>query len=306
MVSIISFVRRNKSIKIEDLLDVIKEFDGTIITSSIHIALVKLFENHFSTLNERRLYELLHWTNSMFGQLPPTRNVEINMSKIRSLIKQQYGYDSTQYTKAKIHLVYDRAEKNKQINEYASKVYERCNDQSPVKISMVNKIMEYKDSNDWKKNVIFLLLASGSRMKEIVEDGKFSADPENEHNVLLSNIAKSKSKTRKISKPILGNRENFLRILLKVRSMALNLASTNILVNKELKKLIGESSYALRRWYGTVSYELLADTKKIAKTSWLSSVLGHDGQNTDTAICYQNYYVDNDEEPNFISRAKDT
>lgn len=299
MVGIIHCIRNNKTIKIEELLDVIKEFDRTIITSSIHIALVELFSNHFSNLNERRLYELLRWINNQYGQLPPTRNVEINMSKIRSMIKKKYGYESKQYTKSQVHLVYDRAEKNKQMSEYTTKVYERCNDQSPVKISVVNKIMEFKDSDNWKKKIIYLLLSSGSRMKEIVVNGKFTEDPKNENNVLLSNIAKSTSPTRKISKPILGKREDFLWILKEIQSMKLNLASTNILVNKELKKIIGDSSYALRRWYGTLSYELFSDTKKISKTSWLSSVLGHDGQNQDTAICYQNYYVENDEEITF-------
>ena len=306
MVGIIHFIRNNKTTNIEDLLEVIKQYDTTIITSSIHIALVKLFENHFESLNERRLYEYLKWINSMFAKMEPGRNTEINMSRIRSMIKKKYGPSSEQYKKSQVHLLYDRAEKAKQIEDYNTKVYERCNNQSPIYMSVVNRLMTYKDSDDWKKKVIYLLLSSGSRMKEIVVDGKFSPDPDNENNILLSNIAKSTSSTREISKPILGDRSDFLRILEEVRGMNLILGSTNILVNKELNNDIGDSSYALRRWYATLTYELLADTNKISKTCWLGSVLGHDKENQETAICYQNYYVEHDEYTQVEEPVQDT
>ena len=116
------------------------------------------------------------------------------------------------------------------------------------------------------------------------------ADPENELHVLLSNISKTRDKTREISKP-LHNKDptNFLSILNQIKNM--NEDSTHSMVNTFLNKDIQQSTYFLRKAYANMSFHLLNDPT-VAKTAYLS----HDIHNEQTAIVYQNFYIDPDAE----------
>ena len=98
--NIITFVRKNKLTPVAELLPIIQNYDKKIRTSSIHIALVDLFRNKFEGLNNRRLYEFLRFINKKFAALPSTSNVEANLSKIRQIVKAQWGCDSVEYRKS--------------------------------------------------------------------------------------------------------------------------------------------------------------------------------------------------------------
>jgi hypothetical protein len=63
---IITLIRKYKTTPPEELLPIIQNYDKTITTKSIHVALLALFQNHFEGLNNRRLYELMRFINTTF------------------------------------------------------------------------------------------------------------------------------------------------------------------------------------------------------------------------------------------------
>ena len=58
-----------------------------------------------------------------------------------------------------------------------------------------------------------------------------------------------------------------------------------------LKKEIGESTYFLSKAYANYAYYLLND-QSVAKTAFLSRVLGHEINNETTATIYQGFYIE--------------
>ena len=70
----------------------------------------------------------------------------------------------------------------------------------------------------------------------------------------------------------------------------MNEESTHSMVNTFLNKEIGESSYFLRKAFANYAYYLL-DDQTIAKTTYLSKILGHNTNDESTAACYQGYYI---------------
>ena len=287
--NIITFIRAHKTTPVSDLLPILQQYNKKITTKSIHLALVGLFFHHHQNLNSRRLYELMRWLNQKFAALPSTSNVEANLSKIRQIVKAQWGYDSVEYRKSQTHLVFDPAQKQKNIADYNKRVFERNENCQPIKVSLINRLLAYKDSDDYKKQITYLLLNSGARFHEIFT-GVWALDPDNEHNVLLSNIAKTRDKTRQISKPLLDkDPTTFLSVLNQIKNM--NEDSTHSMVNTFLNKEIGESTYFLRKAYANYAYYLL-DDPTVAKTTYLSRILGHEIHNESTATCYQGYYIE--------------
>jgi hypothetical protein len=289
--NIITFVRQNKTTPVGTLLPIIQTYDKTINTKSIHLGLVALFSNHYQNLNNRRLYEFMRWINKKFTELPSTNNVEANLSKIRQIVKRKWGYDSVEYRKSQVHLVFDPAQKHINIAEYNKKVFERNENCRPIKVSLINKLLTYKTSTDYKKQIVYLLLNSGARYHELFT-GVWSLDPNNTHNIILSNISKTRDKTREISKPLLDRSpEHFLSILNQIKNM--NEDSTHSMVNTFLNKEIQQSTYFLRKAYANFAYYLL-DDPTVAKTTYLSKILGHEPNTESTATCYQGYYIDLD------------
>lgn len=287
-----TFIRNNKQTPIDQMLVKLKAYDPSIKSSSIHIALYQIFKSKYNRLNEKHLIELLKFINSQFGKLPPTSNVETNMSKIRKILKDKYGYDSTQYQKSREHLVFDKQQKAINIAAYTNKVFERNSNCKSIKISLINSLMKYSKSENWKEKFIYLLLNSGSRSEEIFT-GKFKKGDGG--NILLSNIAKTRDKEREISKPLLDkDSSHFLKVLGEVRALNLKPKSSNTILNALLKSKIGENLYFLRKAYANLSYHLIND-KSISKTVYLSRILGHDVDNEKTALSYQNYYIVEDE-----------
>jgi len=290
--NVITLIRKHKTTAVSDMLSILQNYDNKIKTTSIHLALVAFFTNHFQTLNIKRLYELMRFINKKFSELPSTSNVESNLSKIRQVVKSAYGENSTEYQKSKLHLVFDPEQKQKNIQEYNKKVFERNSECKGIKISLINRLLAYKTSSDYKQQIIYLLLNSGARFHELFT-GVWSPDTENENNVAMSNISKTKDKQREISKPLLDrDPTTFLSILGEIR--ILNEASTLHSVNAFLQKEIGESSYFLRKAFGNMAYFVL-NTLSVAKTVYLSKILGHNEGDEHTAIIYQNFFIIEDE-----------
>ncbi len=110
--------------------------------------------------------------------------------------------------------------------------------------------------------------------------------------ILLSNISKTANKTREISKPLLDSSPTtFLSILeeIKKRNQSYTLKQVNIFLNETLN----ESTYYLRKIYANMAYYLLRD-ESVAKTTYISQILGHEINSEHTAINYQEYFIDPD------------
>jgi hypothetical protein len=75
---------------------------------------------------------------------PAQSNVEANLSKLRQIVKSKWGYDSVEYRKSQIHLVFDPAQKQINIADYNKKVFERNENCQPIKVSLINKLLAYK------------------------------------------------------------------------------------------------------------------------------------------------------------------
>ena len=93
--SIINWIRNNKLTGIAELPAAIKSFDSTIVTTSAYTVYYDLFRKHYTGLNHRRLVEFIKFINKNLNKLPPVSDCEGTMSKIRSLVKQAHGYDSS-------------------------------------------------------------------------------------------------------------------------------------------------------------------------------------------------------------------
>ena len=63
------------------------------------------------------------------------------------------------------------------------------------------------------------------------------------------------------------------------------------MVNTFLNKDIGESTYYLRKMHANCAYFILADPT-VAKTTYLSKILGHNTGDESTATGYQGYYIE--------------
>ena len=137
--NVITLIRKHKTTAVSDMLSILQNYDNRIKTTSIHLALVAFFTNHFQTLNKKRLYELMRWVNKKFSELPSTSNVEGNLSKIRQVVKSAYG-DGEEYKKSQLHLVFDPEQKQKNIQEYNKKVFERNLSCIPIKVSLINRL----------------------------------------------------------------------------------------------------------------------------------------------------------------------
>ena len=80
----------------------------------------------------------MRWLNQKFAALPSTSNVEANLSKIRQIVKAKWGYNSVEYRKSQTHLIFDPAQKQKNIADYNKRVFERNENCQPIKVSLIN------------------------------------------------------------------------------------------------------------------------------------------------------------------------
>ncbi len=129
----------------------------------------------------------MRWINKRFSELPSTSNVETNLSKIRQIVKAKYGGESPEYTKSQKHLVFDIVQKKLNMEAYTKKVFDRNSECKPIKVSLINKLLAYKDSEDYRKKIVYLLINSGARYSELFH-GVWGPDTENEHYLVMSNI----------------------------------------------------------------------------------------------------------------------
>ena len=188
--------------------------------------------------------------------------------------------------------MFDPEQKKKNIANYNKQVFDRNSSCIPIKVSLINKLLSYRDSDDYRKKIVYLLIDSGARYSELFH-GVWNIDPSNENNLTMSNISKTKDKEREISRPLLDkDPAHFLSVLGEIKEM--NEASTLHAVNAFLQKEIGESSYFLRKAFGSMAYFVL-NNLSVAKTVYLSKILGHNEGDEHTAIIYQNFFIIEDE-----------
>lgn len=297
--SIISFIRKEKNTNVDEAIEKIKIYDSSITTQSKTLIFYELFKRNYIGLNIRRFVELAKWINVRLNELPSTSSVEQAMTKIR---KECRG-DEEKYKASLKFIVFDRIQKQKNIDVYNKKIEMQTRNSEEIKISLINKIFEdvREDNGDFKMMLIYLLLSSGSRYREIC-DGVFKNIGGGR--VSLSNIAKTKDKERKIEKELLDkNGKRFMRVLKKYRQLNKDEQTGIGQLNIYLKQKYEFSSYHFRKMYCNVSYWLL-DDKTIQKNSYLADILGH--STDDIARIYSGFYVTEDEEIRFRKEANTT
>lgn len=295
MVNIIQFIRLNKQTPVDEVIPLIKGFDTNINTSSNYLVFFQLFKNHYEGLNHRRLVEFEKFINDKMNQMPPVSSVEQTYSKIRGLVKAKYGYDSDQYRASLKYIVFDKATKNKKIQDYNTRIEHDMKHSETIKISTINKLFDDNVAcQNHQQMLTYLLISSGSRFDEI-NNGVFKNAGDG--HVFLSNISKTRDKKRIIKKRLLDlNTGKFLRVLKDYRALNKVQESAIIQLNAYLQNKYSITSYSLRKWYANISYELDCpdDTQK---QIYLSMVLGHD--NLDSAKIYGSFIVEHDEEFKF-------
>lgn len=293
--SIIHFIRNHKNLSKDLLITAIKENNPTFTTKSQTKVLFDLFEKNYSTLNRRQLSEFLKWSNEVFKKYEPTSSVEQTMTKIRSLVKRKYDYNSPEYKSSLRYLVFNKDQKEKNIEKYNKQVNYNLKHSEDIPISLINKIFKDNETNESNNEMLtYLLLNSGCRFAELY-DSKFSSL--NDEQITQSHIAKTIDKTREISKTLLDkNSKKFMHVLETYRSLQKNriqaIASLNIYLNEKYKF----SSYNCRKYFCNLSYELDSD-KKEQKQSFLAHVLGH--SSLDISKIYSAFNVVFDEDITF-------
>lgn len=285
--SIISFIRREKNTNVDDAITKIKIYDATLTTTSKTIIFYELFKRNYVGLNVRRGVELMKWINARLNELPPTAGVENAMTKIR---KECRGNEEM-YNKSLKYIVFDRTQKQINIDTYNKKIEHETRNSEEIKISLINKIFDdVKEEDGFKEMLIYLLLNSGSRYREIC-DGVFKNIGEGR--VSLSNIAKTKDKEREIEKELLDkDGKKFMRVLKKYRELEKNEDTGIGQLNVYLKEKYGFSSYKFRKYFCNISYWLQRDAT-IQKNSYLADILGH--TTDDIAKIYSGFFVNEDE-----------
>ena len=273
--NIINWIRENRNTSIEEVPAAIRSFDSNITTQSIYTIYFDLFKKHYAGLNQKRLVELCNFINRKLNKLPPVASVEGTMSKIRGEVKKTFGFDSPQYRSSLSNIIFSKIQKAQNIAAYQEKVYTRNENCIGIKQSLIDSLLTFRDSESWKEKIISLLINSGSRFQELFS-GKFRKDSKKPNNIKLSNIAKSRNKTRIITKPLLDKSpDQFLRVLSEVRSLKLNQVSSLTLVNTLLNKTIGHSTYFLRKAYANLAYHQM-EGRRVNKTTFISRILGHE------------------------------
>lgn len=292
--NIITWIRLHANTSIDEMPSLIKAYDPSITTNSEYSIYSDLFRKHYTGLNHRRLIELMKFMNKKLNELPPVSATEQAMTKIRSEIKKKIGYDSKAYRGSLGYIVFDRATKSKNIEDYNKKIEHENRNSEEISISTINKLFAENEATTFQQMLTYLLINSGSRYNEIY-NGKFS--DAGDGCVFLSNISKTRDKNKKIKKELLDkNSEKFLRVLKEYRELEKPIEAGLIQLNSYLNDKYNFSSYTLRKYYANVSYWLQQD-KSIQKTAYLADVLGHNGD--DVAKVYSSFYIKEDEKVAF-------
>lgn len=158
------------------------------------------------------------------------------------------------------------------------------------------------DADNVIDDIIVAIMATGSRIVEVLGIGEYTAiDDLYIRQVGIAKKTGGKYKDAFVIKPVIGLRApDVVDIINGIRASNPALQSktlkaaerTNMYdnkVNKRIRKLFGVdwiTAHKLRAAYGSYSYKLYADQDKITLNAWLSSVLGHESDNIETAASY--------------------
>jgi len=274
--NIIQFIRANKGKSVEDIASNIRTA-YVITTSSKYLIFYEWFKNHFGRQNTRRLVELLKFINFALNQYLPTASVENIMTRIRTAVKDKYGFHSIQYSASLKNLVFNKIQKNKNREDYAEKIKRQNNNSKIITLSQIEQIFADNTSDtDFRELLTYILLNSGCRFQEAYT-GVFT--DMGDGLISMSNIAKTIDKTRVITKEVLdGDSSKFIIKLNLFRRLDKNKASAIIQLNAYLKAKYNITSHTLRKYYANVSF-YLQDKGKVQKINYLADVLGHSDPN---------------------------
>lgn len=151
-----------------------------------------------------------------------------------------------------------------------------------VEKSFIDNIIRlYSSSTLYPQLAVYLLLASGRRLQEII-GGNFIADPNNPKNVLIDNLLKRRKTTDEYTSTIriIGNRDTFLAAMSRFKKLINNLAYTTYRHN--IQKFIKleytgnglPTSHFFRVLYANYLFKY-DNPKKLIYNAYIKNVLNH-------------------------------
>ena len=265
-----------------------KEFEKKVSSKKLSDSQVIALAKSFHT----RIVESDYATNSKYCQ----------MSRINTVIKKLYPQ---LYVTISTFNKPDRAEKQAEIKKrYEFNVKRLENRQEFTYKEVTKAITTLKDSEDYYKLVVCILLSSGRRATEVIARGKF--EPSHlKHHVIFSGQLKTKEEKRDAYDiPVVGmTPENLIEIVEKIRTLKdyqdksneFIASRTNAYINKAIANIFDKdrhvTSETLRCIYAYIAYRLYGNPQ-ISETLYGSKILGHKEGNLNTfAVNYNRVFV---------------
>jgi Telomere resolvase len=210
------------------------------------------------------------------------------MSRINMVVKRIYPHLYEQVRKFNVPNRQEKKSAIKERNEFNMNRLENRQEFSYSEI--INDIKTLKNSEDYYKLVVCVLLATGRRSAEVIARGEF--EPLRlSHHVLFSGQLKAGDEKRDAYEiPVVGlTPKNLIQLVEKIRTMKdysnetnMFIASrTNAYVNRAIANVLGQSdrhvtSETCRCIYAYIAYRLYGN-QRISEAVYCSKILGHKG-----------------------------
>ena len=249
------------------------------------------FEKEVSSrrLTDSKVVELVRTYRRRIEESGWARNTRIvKMSRINAIVKRLYPH---LYAEVLSFNVPDRQEKKNQIQERNEFNMNRLENRQEFSFKeIMSDIDTLKESEDYYKLIICIMLASGRRNAEVVAGGEFSPS-KLPHHVIFSGQVKSREEKRDAYDiPVIGlTPQTLIRLLEKIRGMKnyndksnMFIASrTNAYINRAIVRVLDKpdrhcTSETIRCIYAFIAYRLYGNPK-ISEPAYCSKILGHKG-----------------------------
>lgn len=232
--------------------------------------------------------------------------IKCYFSAIRTTIKKKYGLGSPQYiltlellkqpagTKERLDTQYRLRVKEKNRNKmifYLEDIYKIINE------ALINENIFYK--------IVALMLCSGSRTKELLNDNIYTIHPTKENYVIIGNIGKRRegqlNKNDKLERPLIYfTNVEFIKTVDMVRNVLnqyLNILNNNNELDQTIHRVLSSvveklfkrcdlTPRTLRKIYGNMAYLLFVNNDCYDRNTYLSDILGHSPSDISTASSY--------------------
>jgi hypothetical protein len=259
-------------------------------------------------LNLNELKVALSYLNKIYPRIYENDNtVKSYFSAIRTSIKKKYGLETKQYLLSQDLMKQSVEIKQKLETEYKLKTKDKNRNKIVFYLEDIyEKIDEALSSNNLFDQLAGLMLVSGARTKELIQDNTYKIHPTAKGYIIIGDIGKRRegqeNKFDTLERPLIKlTPESFIA---KVKQLRKDMAKEyDILNNKEqlhqdisrnlkasVVKLFKKDDFnprLLRKIYGNSVYLLFVQDKNtFDKSTYLSDILGHKDTDISTAASY--------------------